>query len=290
MLICWCFAASKLVFFFTGIYGETETMMDEVFQLNPVKGISYKNSQDGQVGVGVHDRSISWWKRNDQKLNIWTGYVDNHRYMERPGSWIVQTCLGDLCHQIIWSSPFIRPEIKNWCMMTWKSIFWRRSFPFPSSAGSSTASGAMRRAVAIDFGGTAEISGPRWRKNFDVRWRCGGGGKKWWNCESHCDVPLKKWYICLLSVFDVARSTSANFLSCVCSNSYVCRPCSFILFFLCFLLCLVIVFLMFLLLAVAFTVVPIVAAPNGSLSFGSSGHCLDSGTIQTPICFDVLNK
>lgn len=30
------------------IYGETETMMDEVFQLNPVKGISYKNSQDGQ--------------------------------------------------------------------------------------------------------------------------------------------------------------------------------------------------------------------------------------------------
>ena len=24
--------------------------MDEVFQLNPVKGISYKNSQDGQVG------------------------------------------------------------------------------------------------------------------------------------------------------------------------------------------------------------------------------------------------
>lgn len=35
-------------------------MMDEVFQLNPVKGISYKNSQDGQVGVGVHDRSISW--------------------------------------------------------------------------------------------------------------------------------------------------------------------------------------------------------------------------------------
>ena len=177
MLICWCFAASKLFFFFTGIYGETETMMDEVFQLNPVKGISYKNSQDGQVGVGVHDRSISWWKRNDQKLNIWTGYVDNHRYMERPGSWIVQTCLGDLCHQIIWSSPFIRPEIKNWCMMTWKSIFWRRSFPFPSSAGSSTASGAMRRAVAIDFGGTAEISGPRWRKNFDVRWRCGGGAK-----------------------------------------------------------------------------------------------------------------
>ena len=24
--------------------------MDEVFQLNPVKGISYKNSQDGKVG------------------------------------------------------------------------------------------------------------------------------------------------------------------------------------------------------------------------------------------------
>ena len=47
---------------------------------------------------------------------------------------------------------------------------------------------------------------------------------------------------------------------------------------------------MFLLLAVAFTVVPVVAAPNGSLSFASSGHCLDSGTKQTPIGFGVLNK
>lgn len=36
-------------------------------------------------------------------------------------------------------------------------------------------------------------------------------------------------------------------------------------------MCLVIVFLMFLLLAVAFTVVPIVAAPNGSLSFWEFG-------------------
>ena len=158
----------------------------------------------------------------------------------------------------------------------------------------------MRRAVALDFGGTAEISGPRWRKNFDVRWRCGdpsffflgGGPLKWWifSVSLMCLPETHIMHVYEFSIFDVARSTLANFLSCVCSNSYVCRPCSFILLFLCFLLCRVIVFLMFLLLAVAFTVVPIVAAPNGSLSFGSSGHCFDSGTIQTPICFGVLNK
>ena len=139
----------------------------------------------------------------------------------------------------------------------------------------------MRRAVALDFGGTAEISGPRWRKNFDVRWRCGdpsffffgGGPLKWWNFSVSlmCLPETHIMHVYEFSIFDVARSTSANFLSCVCSNSYVCRPCSFILFFLCFLLCLVIVFLMFLLLAVAFTVVPIVAAPNRSLVLGVRG-------------------
>ena len=36
--------------------------MDEVFQLNPVKGISYKNSQDGQVGGILPETNSSPWK------------------------------------------------------------------------------------------------------------------------------------------------------------------------------------------------------------------------------------
>ena len=168
--------------------------------------------------------------------------MDSHRYMEGLGSWTFLTCLviyvinsfdqlpdkagkgdDDLNNRWDWKTiqlPFrARPIFRGKLAVSFRDFLLNSH---QSLAGCFTA-GAMHRAVAIDFGRTAEIPGPRWRTNFDVSWRCRClfflGGAEMGKFRS-VDVPLKK-HTCLLSVdTDVTRNTSAIVLSCVCSNSY----------------------------------------------------------------------
>ena len=59
-----------------GIYADTEAMMNEVFELNPVQGISYKTSQDGQ-DMGTFQRwDFFPWKWKDVLKQIETVWLN----------------------------------------------------------------------------------------------------------------------------------------------------------------------------------------------------------------------
>lgn len=71
-----------------GIYADTEAMMSEVFELNPVQGISYKSSQDGQDMCGELLADAGDGKRYEKKHE----WMELEQYAETEWLNLAQLC------------------------------------------------------------------------------------------------------------------------------------------------------------------------------------------------------